>query len=254
MFSESQPTMASTMQLEFTQAMTDFKTMFPDMDDDVIEAVLRANQGAVDATIDQLLAMSTDNQNERLRLEMERVESSTPRRKERRATARAENGEDNDTTALVNTDDDSVPLSVRRKWVPRLLGPLPPMFLRIPPGTDARIDLSLDMDDDRIATFLQNEEFMAELRWNQEFIAALDSEQGNKTKCHDDEAAFKERLKNMGKMSRKKFAQLSRMFSRGGSRRSGTARAPSRGPPDSLLLQEEHSDDDDRPHTQNIKI
>lgn len=96
-------TMASTMQLEFTQAMTDFKTMFPDMDDDVIEAVLRANQGAVDATIDQLLAMSTDNQNERLRLEMERVESSTPsRRKDRRSGCRAtDNGEDNDTTALV---------------------------------------------------------------------------------------------------------------------------------------------------------
>lgn len=94
--------MASTMQLEFTQAMTDFKTMFPDMDDDVIEAVLRANQGAVDATIDQLLAMSTDNQNERLRLEMERVESSTPRRKDRRSgTKPAENGDDNDTTALV---------------------------------------------------------------------------------------------------------------------------------------------------------
>lgn len=54
--------MASTMQLEFSQAMLDFKTMFPDMDRDVIEAVLRANQGAVDATIDQLLQMSTDNQ------------------------------------------------------------------------------------------------------------------------------------------------------------------------------------------------
>lgn len=94
-------TMASTTQLEFTQAMSDFKTMFPDMDDDVIEAVLRANQGAVDATIDQLLAMSTDNQNERLRLEMERVENCTPsRRKDRRARAMA-NGDDNDTTALV---------------------------------------------------------------------------------------------------------------------------------------------------------
>lgn len=54
--------MASTMQLEFAQAMADFKNMFPEMDRDVIEAVLRANQGAVDATIDQLLAMSTDNQ------------------------------------------------------------------------------------------------------------------------------------------------------------------------------------------------
>lgn len=73
------------------------------------------------------------------------------------------------------------------------------MFLRIPPCTDARIDLSLEMDDDRIATFLQNEEFMAELRWNQEFMAALDSEQGQKSKSQEDEAAFKERLKNMGK-------------------------------------------------------
>lgn len=50
------------MQLEFAQAMTDFETMFPDMDNNVIEAVLRSNLGAVDATIDQLLAMSTDNQ------------------------------------------------------------------------------------------------------------------------------------------------------------------------------------------------
>lgn len=49
-------------QLEFTQAMTDFKVMFPDMDADVIEAVLRANNGAVDTTIDHLLAMSADNE------------------------------------------------------------------------------------------------------------------------------------------------------------------------------------------------
>lgn len=54
--------MTTTMQLDFSQAMSDFKIMFPDMECDVIEAVLRANQGAVDATIDQLLAMSTDNQ------------------------------------------------------------------------------------------------------------------------------------------------------------------------------------------------
>jgi hypothetical protein len=62
------------MQLEFTQAMSDFKIMFPEMDDDVIEAVLRANSGAVDATIDQLLTMSTDNQNEKLRNEIEKDE------------------------------------------------------------------------------------------------------------------------------------------------------------------------------------
>ncbi|XP_011558856.3 CUE domain-containing protein 1 [Plutella xylostella] len=232
--------MASTMQLEFTQAMTDFKTMFPEMDDDVIEAVLRANQGAVDATIDQLLAMSTDNQNERLRQEMERTEQ--PRAPRPPAAAAAD----------PDPEDPSIPLSVRRQWVPRMLGTLPPTFLRLPAGAAARVDLSLDMDDERIAAFLQNEEFMAELRWNQEFMAALDSEQGN-SKAPDDEAVFKERLKNMGKLSRKKFAQLSRMFSRGGSgSRKGSARTPARGgarggPPDSLLLQEEHSDDDERP-------
>lgn len=53
-------------QLEFSQAMTDFKVMFPDMDAEVIEAVLRANNGAVDATIDHLLTMSADNEAEKL--------------------------------------------------------------------------------------------------------------------------------------------------------------------------------------------
>ncbi|WAR02434.1 CUED1-like protein [Mya arenaria] len=42
------------------QAMDDFRTMFPTLDDEVIEAVLRANDGAVDATIDQLLTMTID--------------------------------------------------------------------------------------------------------------------------------------------------------------------------------------------------
>ena len=40
--------------------MSDFKEMFPTLDDEVIEAVLRANDGAVDATIDQLLTMTID--------------------------------------------------------------------------------------------------------------------------------------------------------------------------------------------------
>ena len=55
------PTGASAVtQLEFHQAMSDFKTMFPSMDEDVIECVLRSNNGAVDSTIDQLLAMASD--------------------------------------------------------------------------------------------------------------------------------------------------------------------------------------------------
>ena len=52
---------AATRQLDFYQAMRDFKLMFPNMDEDVIEAVLRANHGAVDDTIDQLLTMNVDS-------------------------------------------------------------------------------------------------------------------------------------------------------------------------------------------------
>ena len=40
--------------------MSDFRHMFPNMDEEVIEAVLRANNGAVDETIDQLLTMNID--------------------------------------------------------------------------------------------------------------------------------------------------------------------------------------------------
>ncbi|XP_071508940.1 uncharacterized protein [Diadema antillarum] len=50
----------SQRQLDFTQAMADFQRMFPSMDREVIETVLRSNNGKVDETIDQLLALSAD--------------------------------------------------------------------------------------------------------------------------------------------------------------------------------------------------
>ena len=65
-------------QLEFSQAMTDFKVMFPDMDAEVIEAVLRANNGAVDATIDHLLTMSADNEAEKA--SHDKTDGATPRK------------------------------------------------------------------------------------------------------------------------------------------------------------------------------
>lgn len=58
--SEEQSPRRPTRQLDFYQAMSDFKKMFPTLDSEVIEAVLRANDGAVDATIDQLLTMTID--------------------------------------------------------------------------------------------------------------------------------------------------------------------------------------------------
>lgn len=34
--------------------------------------------------------------------------------------------------------------------------------------------MEADLEDERIAMLLQNEEFMAELRWNKDFLSALD--------------------------------------------------------------------------------
>lgn len=70
-------------------------------------------------------------------------------------------------------------------------------------------------------------------------MLALEKEQQEKGKTEDD-AAFKERLRHMGKKSRKKFLQLARVFTWQRNKKPGAVRHP-----DSLLLQEEHSDEDE---------
>ncbi|CAG0898910.1 unnamed protein product [Darwinula stevensoni] len=96
--SQQQP----TVELEFNQAMMDFKTMFPEVEAQVIEAVLRANDGVVDATIDQLLTMTSDSQKK----------EASP-------------------VNFTPSDPEELPLRVLRNWNPPLLGPLPHDFLRI---------------------------------------------------------------------------------------------------------------------------
>ncbi|XP_055701279.1 CUE domain-containing protein 1 [Phlebotomus papatasi] len=248
--------MASTMQLEFSQAMSDFKTMFPEMDRDVIEAVLRVNKGAVDATIDQLLAMSTDNQNEKLRNELEKSGSDSPQKKSSRETSPIPSTTPEKHNSLLSTSPAALtstgaspkvkktstspeaaaaPRKTKR-WDPPILSPLPPTFLRV---TCVNEKGETDFPDEQFALMLQNEEFMNELRWNQEFMMALEKEQQGKARTEDD-AVFKERLKHMGKKSRKKFLQLARVFTWQKNKKPGAVRHP-----DSLLLQEEHSDDDE---------
>ncbi|KAL6253647.1 hypothetical protein P5V15_015462 [Pogonomyrmex californicus] len=216
--------------LEFYQAMTDFKNMFPQMDDDVIEAVLRSNQGAVDTTIDQLLTMSTDNENEKIRSELEQKEELP--------------------TATKSKKDSSKLLKNIYKWQPPLLGPLPDTFLRLPyqmsdDGIDSTyLQENSMLEDERIAMFLQNEEFMAELRWNEDFLSTLEHD-SKLEKCssqagHDDEDLFKERLKNMGKLSRRKFAQLTKVFTRS-KKRGGRQLLPPAASCDDLLDPEESS-------------
>jgi hypothetical protein len=79
------------------------------------------------------------------------------------------------------------------KWKPVLL-PLDQDFLR----------LNTDEYCDEFAVMLQNEEFLAELRFNQEFLSSLERE--------SEYGSFEERLKHMGKVSRKKFQQLAKIF------------------------------------------
>jgi len=122
--------------------------------------------------------------------------------------------------------------------------------LRLPQQiSDDGIDLTYSqensmLEDERIAMFLQNEEFMAELRWNEDFLSTLEHD-SKLEKCssqtgHDDEDLFKERLKNMGKLSRRKFAQLTKVFTRS-KKRGGRQLLPPTASCDDLLDPEESS-------------
>lgn len=122
--------------------------------------MLRSNQGAVDTTIDQLLTMSTDNENEKIRSELEQKEELP-------------------NTTKSPKKDSSKSLRNIHKWQPPLLGPLPDTFLRLPQqtsddGFDSAFQDNSMLEDERIAMFLQNEEFMAELRWNEDFLSTLE--------------------------------------------------------------------------------
>lgn len=71
-------------------------------------------------------------------------------------------------------------------------------------------------------------------------MLALEKEQQGHRGKGDDEAAFRDRVKNMGKISRKKFQECLKKFTWQKNKKLGAVRHP-----DSLLLQEEHSDDDE---------
>merc|ERR1719219_2064762 len=127
-------------------------------------------------------------------------------------------------------------------------------------GTGSHARKQQYLEDERIALMLQNEEFMAELQKDSEFMSALEMEQERSAFYHDQQqlqsqskvpkaaaaaatadsdTEFREKLKTMGKTSKKKFAQLAAMFSRRKSAAKqflGHAAAPSK---DNLLLNAE---------------
>lgn len=147
---------ATQNQLNFDSAMNDFSLMFPTFDRLTIERVLRANNGLVDATIDQLLAMcvaerdsrdATDGSiQERSSIAVDIVRSSQVPQQE--PTVREERLVDiddqtdapppvNSLNAASNSPEEVITPAQRFflsnnlvRWNPPLLGPLPDDFLR----------------------------------------------------------------------------------------------------------------------------
>jgi len=136
-----------------------------------------------------------------------------------------------------------------------------------PASAEAAAARNQYLEDERIALMLQNEEFMAELQKDSEFMSALEMEEerafydqqlhqkmpskNSSTAKMMDSDEFRDKLKNMGKTSKKKFSQMAAMFSRRKSAAKqflGHAAAPSK---DNLLLHaeplvnEEDSDTED---------
>ncbi|XP_062329611.1 CUE domain-containing protein 1b [Osmerus eperlanus] len=307
--------------LEFNQAMEDFKIMFPSMDYEVIECVLRSNNGAVDATIDQLLQMSIDGGGSDDSSDSD--DSIPPEILERTLEPDSSDEEPppvySPPTYDMHIYDRKYPeapptppprfeaqpppghrqVQSYRNWNPPMLGNLPDDFLRILPqqkdnitgsqsqqsqpssssssslssmsqresqGTDGtpggaggasgvseqERKLKQYLEDERIALFLQNEEFMRELQRNREFLVALErdrlkyeskksksnhsSSMENSTGEHcasgsteactavSDDAMFRDKLKHMGKSTRKKLFEIARTFSEKTKRRKSKRR------------------------------
>ncbi|XP_020036149.2 CUE domain-containing protein 1 [Castor canadensis] len=281
--------------LEFNQAMDDFKTMFPNMDYDIIECVLRANSGAVDATIDQLLQMNLEAGSGSAYEDSSDSEDSIPPEILERTLEPDSSDEEPPPvysppayhmhvfdrpyplappTPPPRTDVlSSGPLANQRRyrnWNPPLLGKLPDDFLRIlpqqldsiqgnprsskplsgeggPPPALGPVTPEQDsrwkqyLEDERIALFLQNEEFMKELQRNRDFLLALERDrlkyESQKSKSSSvavgndfgfsssvpgtsepnpavsEDALFRDKLKHMGKSTRRKLFELARAFS-----------------------------------------
>ncbi|XP_054901681.1 CUE domain-containing protein 1b isoform X2 [Poeciliopsis prolifica] len=279
--------------LEFNQAMEDFKTMFPSMDYEVIECVLRSNKGAVDATIDQLLQMSIEGQHsddtsdsddsipaEILEQTQEPDSSdeepppvySPPKSNIYSDWKHPETHKVSPPQSETHVAADDQQVRIYRNWNPPLLGNLPEDFLRIwprqsnsvkqysqsspsQPSSTSSMSVSSTnqrtaqaasvfgatltaegpnmttglqentlmqyLEDERIALFLQNEEFLKELKRNHEFLIALerdglkygiksshlsslDTSTGERYSADSqdppsDDALFRDKLKHMGK-------------------------------------------------------
>ncbi|KAM9002699.1 CUE domain-containing protein 1 isoform 3-T4 [Sarcophilus harrisii] len=252
--------------LEFNQAMEDFKTMFPNMDYDIIECVLRANNGAVDATIDQLLQMNLDGSSYDDSSDSD--DSIPPEILER--TLEPDSSDEEPPPVYsppayhmhmfdrpyplapptppprIDVPSAGVPLTQRRyrNWNPPLLGNLPDDFLRILPqqldslqntqsgppklglgevsqpmvgNLEEECRWKQYLEDERIALFLQNEEFMKELQRNRDFLLALERDrlkyESQKSKSSNMAVSNDFGFPSTVTATRRKLFELARAFS-----------------------------------------
>ncbi|ETE64396.1 CUE domain-containing protein 1, partial [Ophiophagus hannah] len=221
--------------LEFNQAMEDFKTMFPNMDYDIIECVLRANNGAIlertlepdssDEEPPPVYSPPSYDMHIYDRKYMETPPVPPPSR-----------------TDIQNSSGSQAQRRYR-DWNPPLLGNLPDDFLRILPQQmdmvqstqnchpstqspgNQRAQGSLDqekkwkqyLEDERIALFLQNEEFMKELQRNRDFLLALEKDrlkyESKKSRMNSAALSSDPALSSILSATRKKLFELARAFS-----------------------------------------
>ncbi|KFP09067.1 CUE domain-containing protein 1, partial [Egretta garzetta] len=247
--------------LEFNQAMEDFKTMFPNMDYDIIECVLRANNGAVDATIDQLLQMNLDSSGCDDSSDSE--DSIPPEILERTLEPDSSDEEPPPTSvgfslakrcSLCSPHRTDVPgpggtpaPGRYRNWNPQLLGNLPEDFLRILPqqtagtqpvppqpwgprglrGAEPRAPprgpdqagrrafcfsdrLKYESKKCKSTSVAVSNDFGFSSVISGDVAPSVTSEAGGAV---SDDALFRDKLKHMGKSTRKKLFELARAFS-----------------------------------------
>ncbi|KRX49513.1 CUE domain-containing protein 1, partial [Trichinella nativa] len=208
---------ADELKLEFAQsvkAMNDFSAMFPTLNRVTIEAVLRANNGLVDDTIDELLCIISSRELP--------TSKNLPNSKLDKAASVSQQIELRNRFASSCTIEPHSQIrgNAKKIYRPLMLNPLPSDFLRLSklshssltktttPTPSKQNSLNQNklqemltdnmrrrhsasdaetqrmLEDERIAILLQNQEFVRELRDDTDFMSALNRDAREREERH----------------------------------------------------------------------
>ncbi|KRY40941.1 CUE domain-containing protein 1, partial [Trichinella spiralis] len=205
---------ADELKLEFAQAMNDFSAMFPTLNRVTIEAVLRANNGLVDDTIDELLCIISSRELP--------TSKNLPNSKLDKAASVSQQIELRNRFASSCTIEPHSQIRGNGKKIyrPLMLNPLPSDFLRLSKPSHSSLtktttptpskqnslnqnklqEMLTDnmrrrhsasdaetqrmLEDERIAILLQNQEFVRELRDDTDFMSALNRDAREREERH----------------------------------------------------------------------